>query len=100
MSYGLQVFDSFGGLSFDSNSYSIRMVYRVAFTPNSRSNQTFTIPGFDPAKGVIWLETPWNGSGTTISQRFTVSGNVVTIPPAAFAGGISLTNYINAIMFS
>lgn len=100
MSYGLQVFDSFGGLSFDSNSYSIRMVYRVGFIPNANSSQTFTIPGFDPAKGVIWLETPWIGSGSTISQRFTISGNVVTILPAAFAGGTGLTNYINAIMFS
>ncbi|MGE9760927.1 hypothetical protein [Pseudomonas sp. PDM20] len=97
MSYGLQVFDGGGGLLFDSNAFTCRMVYRVAFQ-TSTSQQTIVIPGFDPAKGVVWLDTTWAGSGTTFAQRFTVSGSTVTILPSYFS--TNQTDYLNAVMFS
>lgn len=97
MSYGLQVFDGGGGLIFDSNAFTCRMVYRVA-VPTSASQQTFVIPGFDAARGVVWLDTTWAGSGQTFAQRFTVSGNTVTILANTFS--TSQVDYLNAVMFS
>lgn len=97
MSYGLQVFDGGGGLMFDSNAFTCRMVYRVAFQ-TSANQQTIVIPGFDASKGVVWLDTTWGGSGQTFAQRYTVSGNTVTILPNAYS--TSQTDFINAVMFS
>lgn len=97
MSYGLQVFDGVGGVIFDSNSFTCRMVYRLEI-PYSTNSQSFVIPGFDAAKGVVWIDTAWAGSGLTFAPRYSVSGNTVTVlantPPAP---GV---NYLNAVMFS
>lgn len=97
MSYGLQVFDGGGALVFDSNSLTCRMVYRVAFQ-TSTNQQTIVISGFDATKGVVWLDTTWSGSTTTFAQRFTVSGNTVTILGSYF--NTNQTDYLNAVMFS
>ncbi|WP_448678982.1 hypothetical protein [Pseudomonas nicosulfuronedens] len=93
----MQVFDAGGGLIFDSNSLTCRMVYRVAFQ-TSTSQQTIVIPGFDASKGVVWLDTTWAGSGSTFAQRYTVSGNTVTILGSFF--NTNQTDYLNAVMFS
>ncbi|MDH0293022.1 hypothetical protein N7414_28205 [Pseudomonas sp. GD04087] len=96
MSYGLQVFDGGGGLSFDSNSLTCRMVYRIAI-PNSGNAQDFVIPGFDSARGAVWIDTAWAGSGSTYAPRYTVSGSTVTVLSNTPSSG---TNYLNAVMFS
>ena len=97
MSYGLQVFDGGGALVFDSNSLTRRMVCRVAFL-TSTNQQTIVIPGFDATKGVVWLDTTWSGSTSTFAQRFTVSGNTVTILVSYF--NTNQTDYLNAVIFS
>ena len=90
MSYGLQVRDGAGQVIFDSSAYSVRMIFRQVL-PVLGNGATVTIGGFDPSKGVIWLDG--NGGSILAMPRYTVSGNVVTFPLGVPSGGAPYTLY-------
>lgn len=75
MAYGLQVRDFLGGLIFDSNSFTARLIYQTTVSVPSAGG-TYALPGFDYTKGVAWAEyTDFAGLA-----RYTVnSNNTITI---------------------
>lgn len=91
MAFGLQVRDAFGGVTFDSNSFSVRLIYQTTQSVGSNGG-TISLPGFDSTKGVAWARyTDFQSSPT-----YTVNANSITI---GFIGATrNVTVY--ALMFS
>lgn len=97
MAYGLRLYDSTGAVTFDSNSFSVRMVYRAQVTTSSSASTVITVPNFDGSKGVVWFDFGTSQPSSQVEPNYTISGSTVTVLPYANpTGGL----FINAVQFS
>ena len=94
MSYGLRIQDRNGKTIYDSNSYSVRVIYNQSFSNNGSALATFThiVTGDLGANYMIWVEGA-RGAGD-MPFKYTVSGTTVTVQ--AYAGS---TYVIYAVSF-
>ncbi|MEL7937689.1 hypothetical protein [Pseudomonas delhiensis] len=94
MSYGLQVRNANGAVVFDSNSFSVRQIYRAEIVGQGFNNITIAIPGFDPARGVVWGYYKEGQSQVGTIDMSSISGGAVTFQAVSGA-----TVIINAVHF-
>lgn len=94
MSYWLRVQDANGKTIYDSNSYSVRVIYNQSFTNPGSSLATFThtVTGDLGSSHMIWVEGA-RGS-MDMPFKYAVSGTTVTVQ--AYAGS---TYVIYAVSF-
>lgn len=92
MSYGLQIRNGAGQVIFDSNSFSIRLIYRAEVVGKGFTNITVSVPGFDPAKGVVWLYYK-EGQSVVGTINPLLSGSDVTF--MANSGAIVIINAVH-----
>lgn len=95
MSYGMRTRSAGGSILFDSNNYSLRMVYRrdLGSIPQGLS---VTVPGFDGSKGVMFVVCNTPDSRSWI-PRHTISGSTITF---GWSGDVTANYTLYAVMFS
>lgn len=79
MSYGLRVQDANGKTIYDSNSYSVRVIYNQSFSNNSEYTtiSTHTVTGDLGYSYMIWVEGS-RGAGD-MPAKYSVSGRDVSV---------------------
>ncbi|WP_457975093.1 hypothetical protein [Pseudomonas aeruginosa] len=94
MSYGIRLRNAAGSILMELTGQSARTVYRQSLGAIT-NGMTVTVPGFDPARGVVFIIASGNASGEV--PLYTISGNVVTFH---WNGSSGTTYVLHAVMFS
>ncbi|AKF98721.1 hypothetical protein B8B80_04345 [Pseudomonas aeruginosa] len=94
MSYGIRIRNAAGGIVMDLTGQSARTVYRQSIGAIT-GGMAVSIPGFDPARGVVFLISSGYPFGNVPSYR--ISGNVITF---LRDGSPNVTYVLHAVMFS
>ncbi|OPD69140.1 hypothetical protein AO895_31275 [Pseudomonas aeruginosa] len=94
MTFGIRFKNAAGGIVMDLTGQSARTIYRQSIGAITEG-MAVSVPGFDPARGVVFLISSGNPFGSVPSYR--ISGNVITF---LRGGSPNVTYVLHAVMFS
>ncbi|DBA08830.1 MULTISPECIES: hypothetical protein [Pseudomonas aeruginosa group] len=94
MTYGLRILNAAGGIIMDLTGQSARTIYRQSIGAIT-TGMSVTVPGFDPARGVVFFIANGNPSGFVPPYR--IAGNVIMFE---MSGSSNTTYILHAVMFS